>query len=557
MRKFLTLIVATLFAGTLFAGGLITNTNQSAAWVRLPVRNASVDIDAAYSNPAGLMKLENGFHFSLSNQTITQTRTIENFYKGPDGISGLNSSNYDGEVTAPFFPSIYAVYKTNKLAFSLGFMPVGGGGGATYETGLPSFEMSPSDLVPSLASQGATAYKLDAYLKGTSVFFGFQGGVAYKINDWLSVAAGLRYVSAKNKYNGYLKNIEINMGGTWLRADDIMNGLSAKLTGITTIPTQLEPLTSNPATQGLTLSQLVGALLITPETQTSIETALAAIGVPPANIPFMTVTQISGTVTTASPTLLANAAKYSATAELLGDQDVDVEQTGTGFTPFFSVNLSPSEKINIGIKYEMITKMNVKNKTKKDFLIGFTEAGIPITKFPNGEKIASDMPAMIALGIDYKITDGLKLCLGSSYFFDKTANYGHFIDLDNNPSTPETPISNKDIIANNGWDVEGGLEVNLSEKFLVSGGYIYANKGVNEKFQNDLNYGLASHTFGVGGAYAVSKNLLINLGANYTAYVKDATTIEHLFSATETLIPVKQTYNKNALIFGIGVDISF
>jgi long-chain fatty acid transport protein len=557
MRKFLTLIVATLLAGTLFAGGLITNTNQSAAWVRLPVRNASVDIDAAYYNPAGLMKLENGFHFSLSNQTITQTRTIENFYKGPGGVFGLNSPNYDGEVTAPIFPSIYAVYKTNKVAFSLGFGPVGGGGGATYETGLPSFEMSPSDLVPALATQGASAYRLDAYLKGTSVFFGFQGGVSYKINDWLSVAAGLRYVSAKNKYNGHLKNIEINMGGTWLRADDIMNGLSSKLIGITTIPTQLEPLTSNPATQGLTLAQLVGAGLITAETQTGIESALAAIGVPPSNIPFMTVTQISGTVTTASPALLASAAKYSATAELLGDQEADVEQTGSGVTPFFSADFSVSEKLNIGIKYEMITKMNVKNKTRKDFLIGFTEAGVPITKFPNGEKIASDMPALLTLGIDYKITDGLKLCLGSEYFFDKTANYGHFIDLDNNPSTPETSISNKDIIAQNGWDIEAGLEVNLSEKFLISGGYIYANKGVNEKFQNDLNYGLASHTFGIGGAYMPSKNIQINLGINYTAYIKDETTINHFFSATEQLIPAKQNYDKNALIFGLGVDFSF
>jgi long-chain fatty acid transport protein len=556
MRKFLALIVATLVAGTLFAGGLITNTNQSAAWVRLPVRNASVDIDAAYANPAGLMKLENGFHFSLSNQYITQTRTVENGYKGPDGISGLNNGTYKGDITAPFFPSIYAAYKTDKFAFSLGFMPVGGGGGATYKRGLPSFEMGPSDLVPSLASQGATAYRLEAYLKGTSVFFGLQGGVAYKINDWISVAAGLRYVTARNTYKGYLRNIEVNMGGTWMRADDIMNGLSTKLTAITGIPTQLQPIITAGA-GGLTLAQLVALGQMDATSQTSIDAALAAIGVPPASIPFMTVNQISGTITTATPTLLKEAGTYAATATLLADQDADVKQTGSGVTPFFSVDISPSEKLNIGIKYEMITKMNVKNKTAKDFLIAYLESGIPVTKFPDGEKTPSDMPAMITLGIDYKIVSSVKLCLGSSYFFDKSANYGHLIDLDDNPATPAVFVSNKDIIAQNGWDVEGGLEVNLSEKFLVSGGYIYANKGVNSKFQSDLTYGLASHTFGAGGAYMPSKNIQINLGVNYTAYVKDATTIEHLFSATETLIPVKQTYDKNALIFGIGVDFSF
>jgi long-chain fatty acid transport protein len=73
MRKILTIISLIFITGSLFAGGLVTNTNQSAAWVRLPSRNASSEIDAAYYNPAGLMKLDNGFHFSLNNQTVFQT----------------------------------------------------------------------------------------------------------------------------------------------------------------------------------------------------------------------------------------------------------------------------------------------------------------------------------------------------------------------------------------------------------------------------------------------------------------------------------------------------
>jgi len=70
MRKFLIFVAATFISGALFAGGIVTNTNQSAAWVRLPSRNASTEIDAVYYNPAGLMKLKNGFHFSVSNQSI-------------------------------------------------------------------------------------------------------------------------------------------------------------------------------------------------------------------------------------------------------------------------------------------------------------------------------------------------------------------------------------------------------------------------------------------------------------------------------------------------------
>ena len=54
-----------------FAGGILTNTNQSAQFARMLSRNASIDLDAVYFNPAGLTQLENGFYFGLQNQSIT------------------------------------------------------------------------------------------------------------------------------------------------------------------------------------------------------------------------------------------------------------------------------------------------------------------------------------------------------------------------------------------------------------------------------------------------------------------------------------------------------
>jgi long-subunit fatty acid transport protein len=294
MRKLLTSVLATLFAGSLFAGGLVTNTNQSAAWVRLPARNASVNADAAFFNPAGLTKLENGFHFSLSNQTIFQTKKVENFYKGPGNAYGLNDGYYEGDVKAPAFPSVYAVYKMDRLAFSLGFNPIGGGGGAKYMRGLPSFEMSASDLVPALANtdldpvtpgvQGAKQYRLDAFLEGTSVFFGLQGGVSYKVNDWLSIAAGLRYVMAKNTYTGHLTDIQLNIGSTttpvWVRADDIMDGISANYT---TAATGSSLLVAGGA-GSLTYAQAQGAGLIDAVQRAKFEGALTALGYPATTI---------------------------------------------------------------------------------------------------------------------------------------------------------------------------------------------------------------------------------------------------------------------------------
>jgi len=211
MRKF-TLIFLILFlaASYSFAGGIVTNTNQSSAWVRLLVRDATTDIDAVYFNPAGLTKLNEGFHFSVSNQYITQGKEISNNYQY------LNDGLYKGDVKAPVFPNVYAAYKTGGLVFSLGFNPIGGGGGATFDRGLPSFEMPISDLVPSLqaAGQPVTAYSMNSFFEGTSVYFGLQGGVSIALSDEFSFFIGGRYVDAKNTYNGYLKDVSITLGGT-------------------------------------------------------------------------------------------------------------------------------------------------------------------------------------------------------------------------------------------------------------------------------------------------------------------------------------------------------
>jgi long-subunit fatty acid transport protein len=558
MRKILTLIAGTLITGSLFAGGLVTNTNQSATWVRLPSRNASVEIDAAYYNPAGLMKLENGLHFSLSNQIISQTQEVENFYTGPGGAYGLNENLYKGTVFAPVFPSIYAAYKLDKFAFSVGFVPVGGGGGAEYKTGLPSFEMGISDLVPGLATQGATAYDVDIYFKGSSIFLGYQGAVSYKINDLISIAAGARYVTAKNAYSGHLQNAQVMMGETFVPAVTVFNGIVTNLNGIIGIPGSL----AGAIIAGYgsaTLQNLVDAGQMTATQKTGIETGLVYIGVPPASLPTMNLNTISGTVTAATPTLTATRNQAAATSTLVSDKTADVTQTGSGITPFFNINISPTKNINIAIKYEMATKIELTNNTKQDLLIGFTATGDSITEFPDGEKVRSDMPAMIAIGVDYRIIPKLKISVGGNYYFDKSADYGHSVDADLNPTTPTTHISNSDIVENNGMTLQGGLEYNISDKLLVSGGYIYGNLGINSKYQSDMTFDNATSTFGLGGAYSIGDKIKINLGASYTMYSKDEKTVDHMVKVGTTYVnfPAKETYVKNTIMFGIGLDLSF
>lgn len=205
-RGFTFLAVGLFICSSIVSGQIVTNTNQSAQYMRMLTRNASTDIDAVYYNPAGLARLVDGWHFSLSNQSVFQEKTVTNAFPL------LNQAEYVGEVTVPIFPNAYVAYKTGDVVFSLGFGPNSGGGSADFKDGLPSFEIPISQIPFLVNSMGlpTSAYDADIAFNGTSVFYGLQFNMSYALTDIISAAAGLRYIMANNTYEGSIENIRIN-----------------------------------------------------------------------------------------------------------------------------------------------------------------------------------------------------------------------------------------------------------------------------------------------------------------------------------------------------------
>ena len=204
-RITLTLIGFVFMFEFALAGGLITNTNQSPAWSRMLIRDATTEIDGVFYNPAGLVKLQDGFHISLSNQSIFQTQTITSTFPYLDPTP----KEYVGDIGAPFFPSLYLAYKTGRWAFSLGVNVVGGGGSANFESGVPMMEIPVASLVPTLSELGVTGYSMNMAFEGQSAYWGIQAGVSFEITENISVFGGARYVIAKNTYSGYMRYIMV------------------------------------------------------------------------------------------------------------------------------------------------------------------------------------------------------------------------------------------------------------------------------------------------------------------------------------------------------------
>ncbi len=202
-------------ATTAFAGGLLTNTNQSVHFLRNPARDASTEIDAAYTNPAGTTLLSDGFHLSITNQSVTQTRTITSTFAPFKGFGGSETKEFKGTADAPVVPSFQWAYKEGKWAISGGLAITGGGGKATFANGLASFESGIAVIPLSLSTATPTAipttqYSVNGYMEGKQFIYGAQINGSYKITENLSAAIGVRINYVESSYKGHLLNIQIN-----------------------------------------------------------------------------------------------------------------------------------------------------------------------------------------------------------------------------------------------------------------------------------------------------------------------------------------------------------
>ena len=156
----------------------------------------------------------------------------------------------------------------------------GGGGSLEYDNGLASFERQFSVLPVGVSNLGqafglsANQYNMDMYLKGTSMTLAFNAGVAFRVTDWLSIAAQVRFSTTSNAYEGYMKNIQIN-----------------------------------PTCAALGLN---GAMMSAPQFFQAVGAQLGAV----------------------NPQLAAAAAQYAA---LTSDHILDVEQTGTSISPVVAI----------------------------------------------------------------------------------------------------------------------------------------------------------------------------------------------------------------------------
>lgn len=361
-RKIALVAMFGLSSATMMAGGLFTNTNQNPIFFRQPAQNAVIGVQGAYYNPAGLVFMNEGWHFGLGEQMALQTRTITSTY-APFAMSvdnpGQATKEYKGKTFAPVIPSLDLAYTKDKWAASFHFGVVSGGGSCAFDDGLGSFE-APMSLLPAavntLAGQPVFGgYKADINFTGKSFGFGGQFNYSYKVLDSdnlkLSLAAGVRMNYLKNQYDGGIFNYQLylNQAQALLPAGQAIEGVLTQIL----MSAQMDAQTAQATAKGV--AQVLGA-----------------------------------------------------------DKQVSCTQTAWGFTPVLNAHLQAGI-VDLAVKYEFRTSVKYENSTE------LNTTGI--ATYNDGETVQSDIPALLSAGLNVNIMPTLRAAAAMNVYFDKKANY--------------------------------------------------------------------------------------------------------------------------------------
>ena len=525
MRKlFLAAVAAFAVSASSYAGGYLTNTNQNASYLRNPARLATFELDGAYSNPAGLAWIGEGWHFMFNWQNAAQTRKITStFAPFAQNVNQLGNptKTFKGEASAPFIPSLDVAYQKGKFTASMHFGITGGGGKATFNEGLPMFE-APVSVIPNmLSAKGipADAYSAEMYMNGRQYIYGVQVGVTYKFFEnkgaakhGLSMHLGARMNFASNHYEGYLKNISARMGGNMVTLSPYFsNKYSELLEG--------EELATAKAQQATAEAQRYTFLA-----ETATDEALKA--------QYLLAAQQYAKGAELAEDLAKQAregANIIAENDLIqqtANKQLDCDQKGWGIAPIIGLDYRVGN-LNIGARYEFQTNMNIENKT--------TVNTTGVESFAHGVNTPNDIPGILAIGAQYQVLPKWRLMAGWNCYFDKKAGMSG---------------GKQKTLTHNTHEITVGTEVDIVDRLTLSGGFQNTDYGLSDTFQSDLSFSCDSYSLGFGLKVKITKKWTANAAYFWTTY-KDYTKASENYNGTG--LPGVDVYSRTNKVFGVGI----
>ncbi len=434
-------------AASVQAGGIINKQNQSAEYIRTLNRNAATDAaDVVVYNPAGVMKLENGFYTKVD--LIYLQKDYSNTVPGFDEFETDEPS---------IVPGLFAAYKQDRWSLFFAVTVPAGGGEVEYPDGNArtvqlgrlfaqnynaAVALQTGGAIPNFFT-GVDNMKMEA----NSLAIGYSLGGAFKVNEMLSLAAGVRYIDASQEFQG-----------------------QASLTPNSALPA---------ATRAFILQNL-------------------------------------------------------AAGGFASDLEVDLERTATGWGYFLGANISPTDKLNLGITYFSRTELDFESEVDED-----NSPGQAITNslgWGDGEDQREDLPGLLGLGASYMITPKLRAEVNYTLYLEDDAAL--------NESRFESP--------GDSYDMGIAFEYTFNPQWKASLGYLYTDiRGMAPENLLVEAPELDADTIAAGVVFSPTERWQISLGGLRVWYHSEET------NEPSSRAPVGTELEKDVWGFALGVQYRF
>ena len=205
-------------------------------------------------------------------------------------------------------------------------------------------------------------------------------------------------------------------------------------------------------------------------------------------------------------------------------------QWSVGIAPIIGVDWRVGQ-FNFAAKYEFKTQIRMENESTVN-----KASEIPaVNKFRDGEKVNEDMPAQLAVGAMWNITDAVRVNLGYHHFYDKNARWYN---------------DTQELLDGGTNEYLGGAEWDVTKKLTISAGGQLTRYQLTDEYMNDMSFVVNSFSFGLGFNYKVSDIVTLKAAyfqTNYDDYKR--------VTSTEPLI--SDTFTRTNRVLGIGCELNF
>ena len=244
--------------------------------------------------------------------------------------------------------------------------------------------------------------------------------------------------------------------------------------------------------------------------------------------------------------------------------DGEFDYDATGYTAVIGLDVKPIKDLTLAARYEMETDLEFDYDQKKlnassALVTTIATSVLGMSGVSDGQKANNNLPAILSLGAEYKVTPELAVMASSNIYFLSQADMGK-TNIKNAAGTAVVAVKDTNEYFGTGYEFGLGATYLIMPELKAGLGFMYTESGAKDAYFNNQdtflncagNPPLDSYTIGLGGTYTVIQNLDVTLSGSWTHYLPETYKIGDATTAPGQK-EIAGEYKKDVYNIGLGV----